>query len=146
MLKIEFPKDKIVVRQTNGGKQIFDIVRKKWLKLSAEEWVRQHVIHYLVEQGYPSSLMAIEKQIMVSGLVKRCDIVIYRRDTIPFMIIECKKMDVQLNSDTLDQVLRYHISVPAQYLLITNGRFTYCFEKKQNRFVEINHFPGYKER
>lgn len=144
MIKIEFPKNKVTVRQQVGSNEIFDVIRKKWLQFSPEEWVRQHMIQYLLLKKYPSSLIAVEKEIKLGELSKRCDLVVYSRDTKPFMIIECKEMKVALSEKTLEQILRYHITLPATYLIITNGSYCYGFQKKEEQFAEIDMFPGYE--
>src|SRR5690606_39671126 len=89
MIRIEFPKDKIQVRQENGINEIFDTIRKKWLVLTPEEWVRQNIVQFLLHnKNYPGSLIAIEKEISLGELKKRCDIVVYNREMQPWMIIE----------------------------------------------------------
>ena len=143
MIKIEFPKNKVNVRQREGLNEVFDVIRKKWLLLSPEEWVRQNIIQFLLQKNYPASLIAIEKEIKSGELSRRCDVVVYSRDVKPFMIIECKEMNVSLSEKTLSQILRYHISLPASYLLITNGSYSFGFEKKDSQFWEINDFPDY---
>jgi hypothetical protein len=144
MIKIEFPKNKISLRQRSGVNEVFDVIRKKWLQLSPEEWVRQNMIQYLIVNKYPATLMAIEKGIKLNELLKRCDIVIYDRNTKPFMIIECKEMNVTLSEKTLSQILRYQITLPAKYLIITNGSYCYGFEKHEGQFHEIDQFPAFQ--
>ena len=144
MIKIEFPKQQVTLRQRKGLNEVFDVIRKKWLQLSPEEWVRQNMIHYLFSKQYPASLIAVEKEIKLGELYKRCDLVIYSRNSKPFMIIECKEMKVPLSAKTLDQILRYHITLPAKYLIITNGSYCFGFKKTGNRFLEINEFPDYE--
>ena len=143
MIKIEFPKQQVKTRQQGATSEIFDIIRKKWLRLSPEEWVRQHMIHFLLFKEYPASLIAVEKEIRLGELTKRCDVVVYTREAIPFLIIECKEMDVSLSEKTLQQILRYHITLPAEYLIITNGSYCFGFRKIENQFIEINEFPDY---
>jgi hypothetical protein len=144
MIKIEFPKEAVQVRQQPGIDEIFDPVRKKWLLLTPEEWVRQNIVQFLLQvKNYPLSLVAIEKEIKLGELKKRCDIVVYNREMAPLMIIECKEMKVSLSEKTLEQILRYHISLPATFLIISNGTYTYGFEKKEGSFFEINVFPDY---
>jgi hypothetical protein len=144
MIKIEFPKQGLKVQQRQGINEIFDPVRKKWLLLSPEEWVRQNLIQFLlISKNYPLSLIAIEKEIKLGELRKRCDIVVYNREMQPWMIIECKEMNVGLSEKTLDQILRYHISLPANYLIISNGSYSFGFEKTGEQFFEINSFPSF---
>lgn len=131
------------MRQQKGLNEVFDIVRKKWLLLSPEEWVRQNMVHLLLSKKYPASLISIEKGIKQGELSRRCDIVVYSRDTKPFMIVECKEMKVALADKTLEQILRYHITLPAKYLIITNGTYCFGFQKTGDRFFEINEFPEY---
>ena len=143
MLKIEFPQGKVEVRSRQLHPEIFDVIRKKWLKLTPEEWVRQLMIQYLLGRHYPDSLMAVEKKIKVGELSKRCDIVVYNRNMQPFMIVECKKMEVVLSEKTLQQILRYHITLRCPYLLITNGQYAFCYEKVGHQFAEIDELPVY---
>lgn len=113
--------------------------------MTPEEWVRQNIIQFLlVKKKYPSSLIAIEKEIKLGELKKRCDIVVYDRQSQPWMIIECKEMNVMLSEKTLEQILRYHISLPAKYLVITNGSHCFGFEKNNNCFSEIDFFPEFE--
>ncbi|MDE3183644.1 MAG: type I restriction enzyme HsdR N-terminal domain-containing protein [Bacteroidota bacterium] len=144
MIKIEFPKEQPKLRQNEGVKEIFDTIRKKWLILTPEEWVRQNIILFLLlTQNYPSSLISIEKGIKLVDLKKRYDIVVFNRQTLPWMIIECKEMNVSLSQKTMEQILRYHISIPAKYLIITNGSHCFGFEKRDDRFMEIDLFPEF---
>ena len=145
MIKIEFPKEQIKIRQQGGINEIFDAIRKKWLVLTPEEWVRQNFLQYLlITKKYPASLIAVEKEIKLGELKKRCDIVVYNRQSQPWMIIECKEMNVNLSEKTMKQILRYHISLPAKYLVITNGSYCFGFEKKEGQFIETNHFPEFE--
>jgi len=145
MIKIEFPKDSIKIQQQQGINEVFDVIRKKWLLLTPEEWVRQNIIQFLlVQKNYPASLIAIEKEIKLGELKKRCDIVVYNRQSQPWMIIECKEMKVTLSQKTLDQILRYHITLPAKYLVITNGSYSFGFEKKEEQFFDMDIFPDFE--
>lgn len=144
MIRINFPKNKVITRQQSGVNEIFDAVRKKWLVLTPEEWVRQNVIQFLlIEKKYPGSLIAIEKEIRLGELKKRCDIVVYNKESQPWMIIECKEMNVPLSQKTLEQVLRYHGAMPVPYLIITNGLYCIGFKKEKDEFYEIDFFPEF---
>ena len=144
MIRIEYPKYQFKIKKENNIEKIFDAFRKRWLVLTPEEWVRQNMLQYLTEtKKYPAKLIAIEKEISLGELKKRCDIVVYDRHASPWMIIECKEMNVTLNSKTLEQVLRYHITLPAKYLVITNGSYCYGFEKKDGQFFETDMIPEY---
>jgi Type I restriction enzyme R protein N terminus (HSDR_N) len=145
MIKIDYPKYQFKIKKENNSELIFDTFRKRWMILTPEEWVRQNMLQYLTEiKKYPAKLIAIEKEIKLGELKKRCDIVIYNRDSIPWMIIECKEMKVPLSQKTIEQILRYHITLLATYLIITNGSYTYGFKKTGNEFIEMNEFPDFK--
>lgn len=146
MIKIQYPKDQVKTRQRRGVNEVFDIVRKKWLILTPEEWVRQNILQYLlVSKRYPASLISVEKEINLGELKKRCDVVVYNRDSLPWMIIECKEMNIPLSHTVIEQILRYHITLSATYLIITNGSYTYGFQKKHNQFYEINTLPEFEK-
>lgn len=124
---------------------IFDELRKTWLKLTPEEWVRQNFVQFLISRNYPASLIAIEKKIMVGEMGKRFDIVIYNRQHNPWMMVECKSMDIFLNEGVLHQLLRYHITVPVEFLVITNGTNCMTFKKQSAQLVPLNEFPEFGE-
>jgi len=142
MIKINFPVSGFKIKNENNIDLIFDAFRKRWIVLTPEEWVRQNILQYLTAiKNYPAKLIAIEKEIPLGELKKRCDIVVYDRSALPWMIIECKEMNAQINSKTLEQVLRYHITLPAKFLVITNGSYCFGFEKREGQFYEINELP-----
>ena len=144
MIKVNFRSSELKIKCSDGVEKIFDNIRKRWFILTPEEWVRQNLLQYLVHtMKYPSALMAIEKEIRLGELRKRCDIVIYSRISTPWMIIECKEMDVTLDQKVIDQILRYNISLPSDFLVITNGSHCYGFKKESNVFNEISEFPKY---
>lgn len=127
MIAIEFPQPDFKIVTENNVQMIFDAYRKKYVVLTPEEWVRQNFINFLVKcKSYPASLMGIEKEIYLGELKKRCDIIIYNRNSQPWMIVECKEMDVPLNMPVLEQIVRYNMALPVQYLVITNGINTFC--------------------
>ncbi|HUZ57533.1 MAG TPA: type I restriction enzyme HsdR N-terminal domain-containing protein [Hanamia sp.] len=145
MIKIEFSKDRIKTQQREGINEVFDIIRKKWFVLTPEEWVRQNFLQYLlILKKYPASLIAVEKEIRLGELRKRCDIVVYNRQSQPWMIIECKEMNVNLSQKTMEQILRYHVTLSAKYLVITNGKYCFGFENKEGQFTEISQFPEFE--
>jgi hypothetical protein len=145
MIKIEYPKHQFKIKKEDNADTIFDAFRKRWVVLTPEEWVRQNMLQYIIEvKQYPAKLIAIEKEISLGELKKRCDIVVYDRNASPWMIIECKEMNAALNPKVLDQVLRYHITLSAKYLVITNGSYCFGFEKIEGDFIEIEKFPEFK--
>lgn len=144
MIKINYPETSFKIKKENNIELIFDAFRKRWIVLTPEEWVRQNILQYLTgTKRYPAKLIAIEKEISLGELKKRCDIVVYDRNASPWMIIECKEMNTPINSKTLEQVLRYHITLPAKYLVITNGSYCFGFEKREGHFFEIDEMPVY---
>lgn len=127
MIAIEFPAPDFKIVTENSKTLIFDRFRKKYVVLTPEEWVRQNFLNYLTKTlGYPASLIGIEKELYLGELKKRCDIVVYNKATQPWMIVECKEMEVPLTQTTLEQIVRYHMVIPASYLVITNGVNTFC--------------------
>lgn len=144
MLNINYPKPNFQVKIEGGKEFVFDQIRKKWLLLTPEEWVRQNFVQYLIQvKGFPSTLIALEKSIRLGELTKRFDILIYDTNHQPWMMIECKAPTVQLNSAVFHQLLRYHITVPAGLLVITNGDHTYGWEKKEKELLLLNEIPDW---
>ena len=142
MIKIEYPPYQPKIKKEAGKEFIFDEVRKQWILLTPEEWVRQNFLQYLILiKKYPSSLMAVEKEIFLGDVKKRFDIVVYDKNTKPWMLIECKEMNVVLNNAVLNQALRYNINLQVSYLVITNGSYCYAFSNTNNRLEEINVLP-----
>jgi hypothetical protein len=139
---VEFPQYPFKIKEEEGRTLIFDTIRKSWMVLMPEEWVRQNFIQYLIQvKKYPATLIAIEKEIMLGELVKRFDILVYDKNHQPWMIIECKGMEAALNESALEQVLRYNISVPVPYLVVTNGGHTFAFEKKEGVLERMEELP-----
>ncbi|HOZ86959.1 MAG TPA: type I restriction enzyme HsdR N-terminal domain-containing protein [Bacteroidia bacterium] len=112
-------------------------MRKKWLVLTPEEWVRQHLLNYLiVVKKISRSSIAIEKTLQLNDLKKRYDIVVYSRDLKPYLIVECKAPYVELNSLVVEQALRYNLTIKAELLMISNGLSDLVFNSK-NEIVEF---------
>ena len=114
--------------KTSGGKTlILDIIRKKYVQLTPEEWVRQHFIHFLVnDKKVPATLIAVEKKLRLNLLEKRTDIVVFDNLLQILMIVECKAPSVKINQETFDQIARYNMALNANYLVVTNGLQHYC--------------------
>jgi len=130
MIAVQFPEPQFRMKMENGKQYIFDAIRKTWLLLTEEEWVRQNFVSYLTSTlKYPSTIIALEKEIALNDLKKRFDILVYDKQHQPWMLVECKEPKVALNEDVLQQVLRYNISVPVQYIIITNGSTTVGWKK-----------------
>lgn len=122
------PSIDIKVREVDGHREVFDPVRRRWVALTPEEWVRQYLILSLHnDYGYPYELMQVEGAISVNGMTRRCDIVIYN-DGHPWMIVECKQPNVALTQKVCDQACRYNTVLHVPYLLLSNGRQTIAIE------------------
>jgi len=142
MITLKYPDFRFKIKTEKSKEIIFDRLRKSWVRLTPEEWVRQNFLQFLVsEKKYPSTLIAVEKEIMLGDLRKRFDILVYNSHHQPWMMIECKAMDVALDQKVLHQVLRYNISVPVPFLVITNGKFMIVFERKANSLEIIDALP-----
>ena len=143
MILINYPKYPFKIQKEAGKDCIFDPLRKSWIILTPEEWVRQNFIQYLVqEKQYPTSLIAIEKSIQLGELKKRFDIVVYKEDK-PWMLIECKEANVEINEKTFDQILQYQQVLDAQYIIMTNGHNTYGAEIKTGSMHYLQSLPDY---
>ena len=126
---------------------IFDNLRKKYLILTPEEWVRQHFVKFLIEEKkYPNTLIAIEKQLIINNLKKRTDIIVFSSDGTPNIIIECKAPKIKITQDTFDQIARYNLKLNANYLIITNGLEHYfCkIDKENETYIFLKDIPNYK--
>ncbi len=139
----------IHVRHTNDKWRIFDIIRKKYIVLTPEEWVRQHVVHFLInEKNYPKSLISIEKQVKVGKLNKRFDVVIYNNvDARPLMIIECKSYSIKLLQKSIDQVAQYNMELKAPWLIVTNWNewLVSKLDIRKGTFEFLQEVPFYKD-
>ncbi len=142
MLTINYPEQRFQIKKISGKDFIFDSLRKKWLLLTPEEWVRQNFVQYLIQvKKYPATLIALEKMIILGELKKRFDILVYDSNHVPWMMIECKAPLVKLDESVLHQLLRYHISVPTGFLIITNGDYSYGWQKKEQDLHLIRELP-----
>ena len=119
--------------------KVFDPIRKIYCALTPEEEVRQKMLYYLVEQKkYPAGLIAVEYSIKVNGLPKRCDIVVFNKETKPKMIVECKAEYVSITQKVLDQAIRYYSGLNAEYLVLTNGKTMFCYHIDiENKKLEV---------
>ncbi len=127
MWQLNLPTYNFRVIKKNEKPFIFDEFRKKFVALTPEEWVRQHFIRFLIEvKHYPASLLAIEKQLVINGLKKRCDAVLYNRNAEPLMIIEFKAPNISISQQTFDQAAVYNSKLKVDYFIISNGLQHYC--------------------
>jgi hypothetical protein len=141
MKSLCFPQYDFRFKSSENTRYIFDIIRKKFVVLQPEEWVRQHVIHYLIEdKGYPKSLINVEKIIRMNGLSKRYDLVVFSPQGQIELLVECKAPGVTITQETFDQIARYNMALQSRLLLLTNGIKMYCckmdLEKEKYKFLD----------
>jgi predicted type IV restriction endonuclease len=146
MQKLNFQLYNFRFKNSENKVSIFDEIRKKFIILTPEEWVRQHVIQFLLEEKkYPKSLINIEKVLKVNGLRKRYDVVVFNPDGSIFILIECKAPEIKIAQATFDQIARYNMTMKANFLMVTNGLNHYfCqmdFENEKYTFLE--NLPNY---
>lgn len=128
-------KDQLKIKKEGKTVLIFDLIRKKYLVLQPEELVRQLLVLHLIEIGYPIEKIQVEKGLNINGLRRRFDIVVYDKNFLPYLLVECKSHTVPISQDTFDQIANYNIELRAPYLLVSNGVQTFCcgldFERKK---------------
>jgi hypothetical protein len=145
MININYPEPGFRIKKEQSKEFIFDALRKKWLLLTPEEWVRQNFVQYLIiEKKYPATIIAMEKEIQLGELKKRFDVVVYDSNHQPWMMIECKAAEIKLDDAVLQQILRYNISMPVPFIIITNGNLTYGWKKKGNDLHLIEELPDWE--
>ena len=128
------------IKKIEGKDFIYDTIRKKYVSFTPEEWVRQSFIKYLIEQkNYPASLFSVEKIIKIGEVNKRFDILIYKNMS-PWMLVECKREDVNIDEKSLVQILAYQSKLSVKYLTITNGKTTFCFDIEQGTWIDLPNF------
>jgi hypothetical protein len=143
MISINYPEYPFKIQKEAGKDCIFDPLRKSWVVLTPEEWVRQNFIQYLIQiKQYPSTLIAIEKTIQLGELKKRFDIIVYKNDS-PWLLIECKEANVPITEKTLEQILQYQQVVEADFLVMTNGHTTYGARIETGKLHYLQSLPDY---
>lgn len=144
MIRIDYPSWPYRIKKVDDKELIFDELRRQWIRLTPEEWVRQNFLQYLVQtMRYPASLIAVERELKLGELKKRFDILVYNREHQPWLMVECKAMEVQLDESVLQQVLRYNIAVPVPFLVITNGHYCAGFEKQGQQLQLLDILPAF---
>jgi type I site-specific restriction endonuclease len=148
MKTLNLPTYQFSFKEENKKTKIFDAIRKKYLVLTPEEWVRQHVVRFLVEEkGFPSNLIAIEMGLKLNGLQKRADILVYSKQGKPILLVECKAPHVKIDQKVFDQIGRYNITFKLPYLLVTNGMEHFCAQIDFNSkdFFFLQEIPEYEK-
>lgn len=149
MLKLNFPAYAFRFKNSENKVAVFDEIRKKFVVLTPEEWVRQHVVQFLLtDKNYPKSYINVEKVLKINGITKRYDAVVFKPDGSIFLLIECKAPEVPISQNTFDQIARYNMTLKADYLMVTNGLNHYfCrmdFENEQYQF--LRELPDFKNQ
>jgi len=146
MIFINYPQHQYKIRELEQKKEeIWDDVRRQWVSLSAEEWVRQNFLQYMVQiMKYPAAYIAVERKIQLGELRKRFDILVYDKAAKPWLMVECKAVDVQMNKKVLGQVLNYNMAVPVPYLIITNGHYCYGYYRDGIGIKDLEGLPEYE--
>lgn len=146
MQKLNLPSFHFKIKNSENKTLIFDILRKKFLVLTPEEWVRQHFVYFLSEtKKYPKSLIALEKQFTINNRKKRTDILIFDKNGKHDIIVECKAPSIKITQDTFDQIARYNLALKANYLIVTNGlQHYYCKMDFENEaYIFLKEIPDY---
>lgn len=147
MQQLNFPSFSFRFKNSENKVSIFDAIRKKFIILTPEEWVRQHVVQFLmIEKNYPKSLLNVEKVLQVNGLRKRYDIVVYNSDGTIHILIECKAPEVPISQSTFDQIAQYNMTLQSNYLMVTNGLNHYfCQMDNENEKYQFStELPNYQ--
>ena len=148
MLPLNLPSAPFKITNKDGKQFIFDVLRKKYIALTPEEWVRQHFTNYLINyKGYPKGLLANEIQINLNGTKKRCDTVLFNRDLTARMIVEYKASSVPITHTVFDQITRYNVVLRVQYLIVSNGLNHYCcrIDYTTGKYQFLKEIPNYDE-
>ena len=148
MQQLNLPTYKFRIKSSENKLFIFDILRKKYVNLTPEEWVRQHFVHFLIkEKKYPISLIAVEKKLTINKLTKRTDILVFNNKGLPNIIVECKAPSVKITQETFDQIARYNLKLEANYLITTNGlEHFYCkMDTKNEQYIFLKNLPAYSD-
>lgn len=146
MIELSLPAFDYKVKKQGGNVLIFDIIRKKYVVLTPEEWVRQHLVHYLINvKKCPPALIAIEREIELYGMPRRFDVMVFDRTGTPWLLVECKAPSVPLRRQVFDQAFRYNITLSAPYVAVTNGVNHFCGKIDSKRgFVFLSDFPEFE--
>ncbi|MEI7509714.1 MAG: type I restriction enzyme HsdR N-terminal domain-containing protein [Flavobacterium sp.] len=146
MQKLNFPTYSFRFKNSENKVAIFDEIRKKFIILTPEEWVRQHVLQYLLQdKNYPISYINVEKLIKINDLSKRYDIIVYQPDGAIYLLIECKAPEVAITQQTFDQIARYNLVLNAKYLMVSNGLNHYFCQMDliKEKYIFLQELPEF---
>jgi type I site-specific restriction endonuclease len=145
-IPLNLPSFDLRTRLVSGEGQIFDPIRRRFVALTPEEWVRQHFINYLVtEKGYPKGLISVEVPLVINRVNHRADIVCFSSEAKPILVVECKAPNVRISGQTLRQVSRYNLLLKAPFLVVTNGLVHYSIRLTARGVEKLGSIPAYKE-
>ena len=147
-MEINLPPYEIKLREQNGRRQIFDFLRRRYVSLTPEEWVRQHFVHFLIEQkGYPKGLLANEVEQKIGDKKLRCDTLLYNKELRPRMIIEYKDPEIAITQRVFNQITVYNFLLHVDYLIVSNGRQHYCcrMDYEKGEYTFLQDIPHYTE-
>jgi hypothetical protein len=148
MFELNLPPFDVKISSEGEKKRIFDVIRRRYVALTPEEWVRQHFVHFLAaEKGYPLTLMANEVQLKLNGMSRRCDTVVYDRTLTPRVIVEYKAPSVEITQKVFDQISRYNRVLRVDYLIVSNGLTHYCcrIDYASQGYTFLPDIPTYEE-
>nr|WP_299068411.1 type I restriction enzyme HsdR N-terminal domain-containing protein [uncultured Allomuricauda sp.] len=146
MQALNFPKYSFRVKNSENGLHIFDPIRKKFVVLQPEEWVRQHIVHFLIAtKKYPESLINVEKQLIVNTLKKRYDVVVFEPNGSIQILVECKAPEIKIDQKTFDQIAQYNYQLKSKYLMVTNGmQHYYCkMDHENEKYKFLKEIPDF---
>ena len=147
-MEINLPPYEIKLREKDGRRQIFDFLRRRYVALTPEEWVRQHFVHFLIEKkGYPKGLLANEIEQKIGNKKLRCDTLLYNKDLRPKMIIEYKAPEIAITQRVFNQITVYNFLLHVDYLIVSNGRQHYCcrMDYEKGEYTFLQDIPHYTE-
>ncbi len=145
---LNLPSYQFRIRQSDDKREIFDDIRKKFVALTPEEWVRQNFISWLKnEKKFPDSLIAVEMSLKLNKMQKRSDVVVYNTSAKPVLIVECKAPSIKINQDVFDQIARYNMTLKVKYLIVTNGMEHYCcvIDHANKKYHFLEDVPDYDD-
>jgi hypothetical protein len=146
MMQLNLPGYEFSTTQKEGRTMIFDTYRRRWVKLTPEEWVRQNFIRYLVEEKhYPASLVAVEHSLKINRQVFRADAVVFSTNGLPLLLVECKAPEVKITQKVFEQIVRYNFEFQVDYLIVTNGMMHFCckINKLDQTYLYLEEIPDY---
>ena len=147
-MELNLPSFDIRVRDNDGHRQVFDVLRRRYVALTPEEWVRQHFVHFLIDhKGYPKGLLANEVELRVGEKRLRCDTLLYNKALQPQMIVEYKAPDIAITQRVFDQITAYNLLLHVDHLLVSNGRQHYCcrMDYGQKSYSFLHDIPDYED-